>query len=77
MANRLDYVKIQKRMSGCTRLIERIKDKNFKNQRWSEVDIEMLKQLFESDNMDDITAGLDMILKKKEPAVPLRPKPKH
>jgi hypothetical protein len=74
MANRLDYVKIQKRMSGCTRLIERVKDKNFKSQRWSAVDIEMLKQLFETENVDEIAAGLDMILKKKEPVVALRPK---
>ncbi len=72
MANRLDYVKIQKRMSGCTRLIERVKDKNFKSPQWSAVDIEMLKRVFETDNMDDITAGLDMILKKKEAVVPLR-----
>ena len=74
MANRLDYVKIQKRMSGCKRLIERVKDKKSKPQEWSEVDIEMLKQLFENDNVDEIAAGLDMILRKKEPAVALRPK---
>ena len=74
MANRLDYVKIQKRMSGCTRLLERVKDKTLKGQQWSAVDIEMLKQLFETESIDDITAGLDMILKKKETVVPLRPK---
>ena len=51
MANRLDYVKIQQRMSGCKKLIERVKDKKFKSQQWSAVDIEMLKQLFESDDM--------------------------
>ena len=76
MANRLDYVKIQKRMSGCTRLIERVKDKKLNGQQWSAVDVEMLKQLFETENVDDIVSGLDMILKKKESVVPLRPKRK-
>ena len=74
MANRLDYVKIQKRMHGCTKLIERVKNKKFKNQQWSEVDIEMLKQLFESDDMDEISSGLEMILRKKDSVVALRPK---
>lgn len=72
MANYLDYVKIQKRMNGCKRLIEGVKDKKFKSQEWSEEEITMVKQLFENTSSDDISLGLDKILKKKEPVVALR-----
>ena len=76
MANRLDYVKIQKRMSGCKKLLERVKDKKFKSQQWSDEEIAKLQELFDNESVEDISAGLDRILKKKEPVVALRPKPK-